>query len=127
MSRPLLVVFALLLVLRGWVGDAMAMQPPAAGHCQPAHTAAQKVEGQVAHDGMAWHGGMQDAAPAATHAGSAACGDCQMCHTAALPSGPGGPVPAPLPQALPRATPVAYASADPVPGFKPPIFRSPRP
>ncbi|MFE8645235.1 hypothetical protein ACFX58_09145 [Sphingomonas sp. NCPPB 2930] len=137
MSRPLLVVFALLLVLRAWVGDAMAMQPPTAGHCQPAHAAVQVPEGHAPHDGMAPHGAMHAAAPAVAHggtahcgdadAGHAACGDCQVCHTAALPFGPGGPVPAAVPQAVPRATPVAYASADPAPGFKPPILRSPRP
>ncbi len=142
MSRPLLLVFALLLVMRAWVGDAMAMQVPAAGHCQQTHTVAVHHGGHASHAAMdTAHSGMHHTAPAAAHhraadchddadtgtAGHAACGDCQVCHTAALPFGPVGLVPSAVPQALPRAAPVAYASADPAPGFKPPIFRSPRP
>ena len=138
MPRPLLVFFALLLVLRAWVGDAMAMQVPAAGHCQQIHALAQGDPGHASHAGTgSVHSGMYHADAGAAHEGSAdcgdagaghaACGDCQVCHTAALPFGTVESVPAAVPQAVPPAAPVSYASADPAPGFKPPIFRSPRP
>ena len=138
MSRPLLLVFALLLVLRAWVGDAMAMQVPAAGHCPQASAVAQEGHGHGSHAGLgAVHSGMHGAEAAAAlggfaicgdaGTGHAACGDCQVCHTAALPFGTVESVTATVPQAVPPAAPVSYASADPAPGFKPPIFRSPRP
>ena len=147
MSRPLLVVFVLLLVLRGWMGDAMAMQVPipvpmAAAHCPPVHAAGLGADAHAVHGGMAaGPAGLHEAAHAQAPAEPAAdadacgdssashsgCGECQVCHTVALPFGFSEPAVAPALQALPVTPPVAYASADPAPGFKPPIFRSSRP
>jgi hypothetical protein len=135
MRRFLYVLLILLLPLRGWTGDAMAMQmampgqhAPAAGvaqhadaHAPSAHAHSQPVAKLAAAD-CAEHVGQSDDgdAPDASHC--EACAMCQTCHTVAvllpldlLAASPPGPV-------SPAATPPVYASADRALLLKPPIY-----
>ena len=116
-----------LLPLRGWVGDAMAMTPEAhampashPGHMPAAHADLADCHGQadMAH---AEHGNPEahDAHAATSDCGS--CSACQICHSVAL--APMLPVfaadvqPASAPQSATRE----LASAERAPGYKPPI------
>lgn len=117
----LLALMIALLPLRGWVGDVMALELTAQS---PAKVQAHAPEHHVATH----HGHAGPIAPVAHDAGAshasgdgASCTMCQICHSAALATG--------LPQlasprsasAIPPAPPLHYASAERIPGFKPPI------
>jgi hypothetical protein len=167
MRRLMLVLMILLLPLRGWMGDAMAMQmlhsapiaseviahsdhftPGSAGFDSnkafgsrpdgpspcPDHLAAPPAHGMHGahgvHDAHAAHGPQSAALPCpddgeaatADEAGvHGACNTCQLCHSVALAPGvtllPTRPLPAGVPS---RSTP-RFTSAEPLPGFKPPI------
>lgn len=110
-----------LLPLRGWVGDAMAMEmemmAPATAQAEPASDM---------HTDMA----MMDDCPghAAAHDGAQAktvdcntCTVCQICHAVALTPSVPYLAPAPLPASRPPAVAPHFASAERAPGFKPPI------
>jgi hypothetical protein len=108
----LLALMIALLPLRGWLGDAMALelaQPPAAS---VQHTAAPCAEHAVTVSTD------EGAAGTSHHAG---CGLCQICHQAtaaqadlALPALP------PLPQAAPATGAARFTSAESVALLRPP-------
>jgi cytochrome c553 len=108
----------LLLPLRGWLGDAMALQvlrqqvavaAPAA-HADHAMHATGGMEG-VAHDHAA----------ASTTDCQSTCTNCQLCHSVAMTVWPEVPMLAEVPRTTPAFEPAAFASAEPAPGLKPPI------
>lgn len=121
----LLALMIVLLPLRGWVGDAMAMATlvPATPPAQTA-SADPHSDHAAATDDLA--GQDDDAGPCTEHAegggdGCAHCVACDVCHSAAH-----SPVAVPVLLALPAAAPVARnaglpASAERAAGFKPPI------
>jgi len=135
MRTLLLALMIALLPIRGWLGDAMAVEMvrhslPAASlvaetsaasmtadaHC---HEAMDTDSGM---DTMAHHAGSHDDNGGADHQGCGTCTACQVCHTVAL----GGGMPLvdtvhSAPQAPPAARAARFASAEPAPGLKPPI------
>jgi len=116
-----------LLPLRGWVGDVMAMErlgqtpmaTPAAAAIHDECHEAQAHQGQdAAHEDVGRPDGHGSAHAQADCSG---CTVCQICHSVVLVS---TPVPASSPvlsAALPPSDVRLYASAEPAPGFKPPI------
>ena len=134
MRRLLLALMIVLLPLRGWLGDAMAMDLAA--------PAMQAVAAHAANAEPAHHGGIEhqaDAAtppchedaqtPVTTHHGSehpadhghGHCTACQICHSVAATHGSAAlPVIAPR-HAAPRTVPARFASAEPRLVAKPPI------
>lgn len=122
----------LLLPLRGWLGDAMAMemtqQQVVAAVTVVAHEAASAQDAHADHamhdmastaDGM--HTGHASHDPAAQPDCQSTCTDCQLCHSVAMTVWPEMPTTGEAPRATPSLAPVAFASAEPAPGFKPPI------
>lgn len=122
-----------LLPLRGWVGDAMAMDMAAASMALPAsaaesaadHAAASPVATEMdaaneAHADCLTHAPAQDGELAAT-SHCDACSACQLCHAfaltaAVLPLAPAQPSTGRLPGAAPF-----FVSAERAPDIKPPI------
>jgi hypothetical protein len=147
----LALVLVTMLLARGWMGQAMAMDmaptsAPVPGAVHGTHGAAHGPSGDtVAITGPASHAaGPTDPAPchgsadsvtrlpaAASHdsheasAGDAShCGTCtlcQVCHSVAMTDDTGGRHAFALPQAAPVAAAHRFASAEPQPGLKPPI------
>ena len=136
--RPLLFALMIaLLLLRGWVGDAMAnsmalaplqhsqpsvmamqMSGPMAPDAAPMTAAAQTAH-KATHD-CAGHATPDNNAPAAsTHCQT--CGACQACHSLALILPTASPSAAFNPRVQPPAPAARFASADAAPGQKPPI------
>ncbi|MBI2768152.1 MAG: hypothetical protein HYX47_00885 [Burkholderiales bacterium] len=122
MRHLILVLMIALLPVRGWVGEAMAGQMLAqqlsaiktiAAHAQPERSAGHFSP----EDSMK---SMADC-PGHSQPAQGTCSGCQMCSLLALDAA----VPTVLPVApahpLPVALPAAFASAEPAPGFKPPI------
>ena len=135
--RTLLLAFMIaLLPIRGWLGDAMAVEMvrhslPAAtvvaqeaspasmaaqAHCHEAMEAADSGMATMAHhdDGSSNDHGTD-------HQGCGTCIACQVCHTVALGGTPLIDIVHGAPQAPPAAHATRFASAEPVPGLKPPI------
>jgi hypothetical protein len=148
MRRPLFIAMIFLLLLRGWVGDAMATGM-AAGHLQQttlatefvaAHAHASKADGHFDHD-MAGPMAASMAHPAAAPpdcaghtAGQASdpmtpettghcesCAACQACHTVALSPLAASSASLAVPPALPHSPAARFASAIAALGQKPPI------
>lgn len=137
MRRLFVALMILMLPLRGWIGDVMAMellQPalqavhthaPAAAEASP-H--AHHGDGHAMHDAHAGHGhGAHGAAPGTAdgHAGHGsshlACTACQVCHSIAMAEAApalGGEA---LPHAAPQAALPHFASADARRLAEPPI------
>ncbi|MET3493062.1 DUF2946 family protein [Variovorax boronicumulans] len=129
MRTLLLALMIALLPIRGWLGDAMAVEMvrhsmPAASasvaadaHCHEAMDAADHGTDTMAHhdDGSSSndHG--------ADHQDCGTCTACQVCHTVALGGTPLVDIAHSAPQAPPAARAARFASAEPVPGLKPPI------
>ena len=132
-----LVLAILLLPLRGWLGDAMALD---AAHASVQATAAVPMQ-HVMHDmhgmqGMQGADGADEASEAeatvsaapgshpanAAHDCQSACTDCQLCHSIAVAVWPEVPMLDAAPRETPASLSVAYVSAEPAPGFKPPIL-----
>ena len=110
-----LALAVLLLPLRGWLGDAMALdivQPVASAHA--AH--AMHDMGEMAH---AVDGETQQ--PQAQPDCHSTCTHCQLCHSVALTVWPAVTLVVEAPREAPAFEPVAFASAEPGRGFKPPI------
>lgn len=115
-----------LLPLRGWVGDAMAMDmlALAQGAAHSSHANATPVHDchTLAADGAGGDASEPQAPPMQMSADCNTCSACQICHTVALPAiilplnGVGTPT---LQPAHPAGL---FASADRAPGFKPPIL-----
>ncbi len=139
MRTLLLALMIALLPIRGWLGDAMAVEMvrhslptvaslvsetsssgamAAEAHCHGAMGADSSM------DAMADPTGSHDSSNdnGADHQGCGTCTACQVCHTVAL----GGMPPLidtvhSAPQAPPAAHATRFASAEPAPGLKPPI------
>lgn len=134
MFRTLVLAFMIaLLPVRGWLGDAMAVEM--VKHSMPVAAA---METAMADDGgtMAEHchasmgDGMRMSAQAGDHTtdhstpshdGCGTCTACQACHTVALGSVDVLNIAHAAPQAPPAAHAIHFASAEPAPGLKPPI------
>ncbi|RZL64729.1 MAG: hypothetical protein EOP81_07505 [Variovorax sp.] len=130
--RVLVLALAILLLpLRGWLGDAMAIgtaQPAAVAQAMHAThaTHAMAADDHGTHDlaGTSHEGhDMQEAshhAPASPDCQST-CNDCQLCHSVAMTLWPEAAAPIEAPRAAPAFQPAAFASTEPAPGLKPPI------
>lgn len=134
MRTLLLALMIALLPIRGWLGDAMAVEMvrhslPAAeavvtaaagiaeSHCHEAMEAEN-----TGHDMAAMHDSGSDSQSHGTdHANCGTCVACQVCHTVALGGMPLVDTPHAAPQAPPAAHAARFASAEPVLGLKPPI------
>lgn len=117
--RVLVLALAILLLpLRGWLGDAMALdvvQPVASVNA--AHAAhAMHDMGDMAH---ADEGEAQQ--PQAQPDCHSTCTHCQLCHSVALTVWPAMTLLVEAPREAPMFEPAAFASAEPARGFKPPI------
>ncbi|MGJ7485312.1 hypothetical protein ACSFA2_08640 [Variovorax sp. LT2P21] len=138
MRLLVLVLAIVLLPLRGWLGDAMMLAPvqqATVGHAMhamadgavttlTAHTL-HTTPSADAHDMHAAHAAMDlDAthdAPDSGHGAHTTCDTCQFCHSVAVTAWPEVPMPAAAPAHAPVAGVMRFASAEAVPGFKPPI------
>jgi hypothetical protein len=114
MRRRMLFVLALVLLLRAWAGEVMAGQM-LAHQLQAAANLAQ-----VVHPSDCPGAALMEAAPDQSESTCGSCLQCQDCSMNALPSLATRPAQAIAPQ--PDATMrLAFSSAEPLPGFKPPI------
>lgn len=140
----LLALMIALLPLRGWVGDAMAMEMVAsalhggenaidfvATHADKTRVEARFESHPVPMDHADCPGHMAMATssdnpandPHQVHAADCAtCAACQICHTVALTPVAWHIGTYALPAVQPQASSHHFASAERVPGFKPPIF-----
>lgn len=141
MRTLLLALMIALLPIRGWLGDAMAVEmvrhsmPAASSVSMAAATATEAHchEAMEVGDGMdmAQHMGMSMADAAGSHhdgghnstdhQGCGTCTACQVCHTVALGGMPLIDIVHSAPQAPPAAHASRFASAEPAQGLKPPI------
>lgn len=127
MRLLVLALMIALLPLRSWAGDLMAMDmaaqslaaaqapaaPAAPPHWHPAHADGQDLHHAVAPD--------PDHADGHVGADCGSCAGCDICHSVALTTVlPQALAPA-LPALAPQSRQPRYASAEPAPGFKPPI------
>lgn len=136
MRRILFLLMIALLPLRGWVGDAMALQmvlPGGLAHTA-VHASAPGSDAQ-AHGGAAadQHRHLATTAPRGDCTDHAlggttepdshckTCTVCQTCHTVAITVPATGTEGTEPPAALPVLADSRFASADRAPGFKPPI------
>lgn len=137
--RILFLLMVVLLPLRGWVGDAMALQTVLAGgmaHAAQADTASAAAHGQQGHHGLAIdhprhasavappNGDCADPSDGDSglpHGHCTTCTACQTCHTVAITAPSAGMVGGGPMTALPSLVEPRFASADRAPGFKPPI------
>lgn len=135
MRTLLLALMIALLPIRGWLGDAMALEMvrhslpaaeavvAAANGIAESHCHEATMEADTGHDMAAMHGTSGDAQQShgTDHANCGTCVACQVCHTVALGGMPLVDTPHAAPQAPPAAHAARFASAEPVLGFKPPI------
>ena len=137
-TRVLLIAFMVaLLPVRGWIGDAMAVEMAAGAmsatkniaqerHSTPASGSIASKNAPQAHSDCAGHGSMansdssQTASTQATDA-CQGCSACQVCHTVALAVVSAGTEPTDWAQAVPSMAKRHFSSADSARGFKPPI------
>ena len=137
MRRLILAVMIVLLPLRGWIGDAMALEA-ATGTPVAIQSVAVDVHPTLEVTHFEADSGRQDlragpghcpdhaSAPAEgddsdTSANGDACTLCQVCHTVAM-SADAAPLPTlPLPVLAPAMSFARFTSALPAPGLKPPI------
>ena len=137
MRRLILAVMIVLLPLRGWIGDAMALEA-APGAPVAIQSIAVDVHPTLEVTHFEADSGRQDlragpghcpdhaSAPAGgddsdTSANGDACTLCQVCHTVAM-SADAAPLPTlPLPVLAPAMSLARFTSALPAPGLKPPI------
>ena len=135
MRALFLALMIALLPLRGWVGDAMALDMVA----EALHAPTNAIKSVAANTHPADHGDQLDAhhADCAGHSMTAAAAtnditgnhdahcashaDCQLCHSVALAPLPLRLAPTVLPVALPPLALAGFVSAEPNRGFKPPI------
>jgi len=134
MRTLLLALMIALLPIRGWLGDAMALEMvrhslPAASLVAEASAASmtadahchEAMDSDGGMDTMAHHAGSHDDDSGADHQGCGTCTACQVCHTVALGGMPLIDTVHSAPQAPPAAHATRFASAEPAPGLKPPI------
>jgi len=132
MRTLLLALMIALLPIRGWLGDAMAVEMvrhslPAAAEAVPMASAATEAHcheameaGDSVHMDMSGHGSHGDD-NGTDHQGCGTCTACQVCHTVALGGMPLVDIAHGAPQAPPADRSARFASAEPVAGLKPPI------
>jgi len=133
MRHFVLALMIALLPLRGWVGDAMAMEIAAetleesvlaiesvASNAHSARADAISDAKNTMHPECPDHVASPDDTP---HAASDCntCADCQICHSVALTPTLPQLAPAAVPAAQPQTAARLFASAERAPGFKPPI------
>lgn len=140
MRIPFLALLIVLLPLRGWVGDAMAMEMMLAGTDHKPHATAAAAAGEeratldsdpgtrTMHrepsgcpDHFSPNSGLSDDQHLAGNDHCDTCTACQICHSVALAPLPLQLVPARLAVIQPKMAAGHYASAERAPGFKPPI------
>jgi hypothetical protein len=139
MRRLSFVLMIALLMLRGWMGEAMAtgmalapLQPlPTATTIiatnaqdmgAQAHFHHETAESEVFHVAQAMHDcAGEPGSDDARHAQCDACAACQACHTVALTPLVASAHPVFSARALPNAPTAQFASADTARGQKPPI------
>jgi hypothetical protein len=124
MHRFVLILMLILLPLRGWMGEAMAMDM-LAQHA----LATQKVAIHAIHTGTAntfdteiqaeCHTATEAADPDTNHCNT--CPVCQMCHSVAAPTPWAIPAPLWLSHAQPATARTRFASAPTAFALKPPI------
>lgn len=146
MRTLLLALMIVLLPIRGWLGDAMAVEMArhampaiaaaaasdaesvaASAHCHEAMGAGDDMASMAdmamdhatAHDAGDDHDAQHDAGVG--HQGCGTCTVCQVCHTVALGGLPAAAIAHDAPQPPPAFRTARFASAEPVPGLKPPI------
>ncbi len=124
MRRLVLILMLILLPLRGWMGEAMAMDMLAqhglatqkvatyAIHTSTANTFDTEIQAEC-------HTAAEAADPDTKHCGT--CPVCQMCHSVAAPTAWAIPVPLWLGHAQPASGHVRFASAPTAFALKPPI------
>jgi len=144
MRLLLLALMIALLPLRGWVGDAMAMELMAATlqstedatdliahhpNKTRANTEFDAQPEELHHAECPGHAAMtgtpadsQHHADGANGSDCATCAACQICHTIALTPMTLHIASAALPARLPQASSHHFSSAERATGFKPPIF-----
>ena len=134
MFRTLVLAFMIVLLpVRGWLGDAMAVEMvkhsmPAAAVMETAMADDSSAMAEHCHESMGDGMGMSAQAgdhgtdrSNGSHDGCGTCTACQVCHTVALGSVDVLNVAHAAPQAAPAAHAIHFASAEPAPGLKPPI------
>jgi hypothetical protein len=144
MRTLLLALMIALLPIRGWIGDAMAVEmvrhslpataaasadgAAAEAHCHDAMGAMNDMSAMGADDAVGTNTAMDmpghDNSPtagSADHQGCGTCTACQVCHTVALGGLPLADTVHGVPQATPAARTARFASAEPAQGLKPPI------
>ena len=144
MRTLMLALMIALLPIRGWLGDAMAVEM--ARHAMPAVASASAeaaesvMAGAHCHEMMGAGGDMADMAmdhgaahgvgdshdssqhdTDIGHQGCGTCTACQACHTVALGGLPAAAIAHEAPQAPPAFHATRFASTEPAPGLKPPI------
>jgi len=140
MRTLFLALMIALLPIRGWLGDAMAIEMvrhamPAAeavagaaraateAHCHEAGDMAMTAMDNAAHADHAMadtHGDGSDS-DHASHQGCGTCTACQVCHSVALGGTELRGIAHDAPQAAPAAPAARFASTEPFLGLKPPI------
>jgi len=117
MRRLFIALMIVLLPVRGWLGDAMAMEMTQ--HALHAGTAATAMAPDC--HGAAAQSPDETSPPAASHDGCGTCTACQVCHTVALADVLLARPARGAPHVLAPAPATGFISAEPARGFKPPI------
>jgi hypothetical protein len=120
MRRFVLALLIVLLPLRGWVGDAMAMEMATQAQTEPASAHESAVAGNAMHADCAGHAALQESEPQ-TQSHCESCSACQICHTVAMTSSIATLAAVHVPLAQPQAGAPLFSSAERAAGFKPPI------
>lgn len=140
MRTLFLALMIALLPVRGWLGDAMAIEMvrhamPAAeavagvaqaateAHCHEAGDMAMTAMDNASHAEHAMADGHGDGSDSdhASHQGCGTCTACQVCHSVALGGTELPGIAHDAPQAAPAAPAARFASTEPFLGLKPPI------
>ena len=133
MRRWLFVLLIMLLPLRGWVGDAMAIQMALPGQHAPASGEMQYADSESTHAHVstiasaaasecAGDTGAQDSGDEADAAHCEACAMCQTCHTVAVLQSPDVLADNRASPTLPPAIMQVLTSADRALSIKPPTL-----
>ena len=133
MRTLLLALLVVLLPVRGWMGDAMALQSvhsapmQAEHHAEAMYAHAMHEHAHEADDDfdsfMSTEVNDTDEHTAHTHApGCGDCKVCQLCHGTALSLLPGALQLPPLPRSAPQSTQPHLSSVALTPAHKPPIL-----
>ncbi|MFS2053287.1 hypothetical protein ACEN9J_30005 [Variovorax sp. Varisp41] len=138
MRTLFLALMIALLPVRGWLGDAMAIEMvrhsmPAAeavagaaqaateAHCHEAGDMAMSAMDGASREDHAMADGHGDDGDHASHQGCGTCTACQVCHSVALGGTELSGIAHDAPQAAPAAPAARFASTEPFLGLKPPI------